>query len=192
MPCLAERAALSIAVPIRRQLKAPFFRYLMSAYALWACPLIAASRSSRNSSGTAMAATSAAVFTSTSRRRRGARNYDRCGSRAAGLLDNQNIPLLSGKPRPELARHGWALRRQGGVSQERCPTTAATTSRQHQRSRHADTPLHECHGCLCFGTAVPIGVKMHLKGLCTKGRSCTKNRESAQKVNFLLWLNSWW
>lgn len=39
MLCLAERAALSISVPIRRQLKDPFFRYLVSGYALVGMPV---------------------------------------------------------------------------------------------------------------------------------------------------------
>ena len=41
---------------------------------------------------------STGVSTSASRRRSGARDYDRCGERAAGCLNNQNCSITIGKP----------------------------------------------------------------------------------------------
>ena len=41
---------------------------------------------------------STAVFTSTSKRRCGARDYDRCGQRAAESLNNQNCSITIGYP----------------------------------------------------------------------------------------------
>ena len=46
---------------------------------------------------------STAVFTSTSRRRSGARDYDRCGERAAEFLNNQNCSITIGNP--DTSRH---------------------------------------------------------------------------------------
>ena len=65
---------------------------------------------------------STGVSTSASRRRSGARDYDRCGERAARLLNNQNCSITIGKPstarKRQLTAEAKAQRSLGHVSCE--------------------------------------------------------------------------